>query len=755
MVRNNILQMLTALLLCCESIVGSAATFELAATTTSSKLIDHELATIFLTTAPQVALAHRNTEMATRLQPLAIRQAGYLISLLHPTTGLTGAQSITSSNSNEHGIRPNTRSINGLAMMVRSLPDEAFPTTLTRAMCRDHALQMLRFVLPTHGAGGLPCADGKLWKDQWQSALWANSAGLGAWLLWDELTPEMRWLAARMISDEADRFVGKTPPSQVADDTKAEENAWNSTVISLAACMFPNHPNHKKWRETAATWAVSSFVREADLITSTTIDGATLAERGLGPTLHNDYTMENHHRVHPDYMNTINICLEQWAPYSWAGLPAPEAIQFNTRKVYGNLRALTFPDAGYLYINGQDWQLHRNPQWLPTYALQAIFYNDGEAAMLARRALEVNELMMARSADGGVFLPEEFKFPSSQSDTLEMYMAVFLAIAAKGEGAAPVDEATYWRDLSGVHLYEAGKFAVVRTEHSIATFSWGDQPMGMVLPLQKDLLFSPNERNLIGLIGGEDITREQPKVIEAHPRMVGNNFAITGTLSRANGAIDQRFAFVAMSDGRVVYVDDLLVKKEIRNPQINLGTMTVLNDKNWVYHDGSRHLFWPKGFPRGNKGQVEFDVNDKASTTPWTLDSPWYNLDNCFGVIIPASGGIQRYVDNRKIGNGRLEQPFHLTSLQHHTKTLEPSSEPFTWETLVFFPGQSTAETEAIADTVKCKWPEPGVCLLVMDDVRFQIDLRHVSTDDGVHISYSPRPAQRTPGSAMNRSTPK
>src|SRR5690606_25853886 len=129
------------------------------------------------------------------------------------------------------------------------------------------------------------------------------------------------------------------------------------------------------------------------------------------------------------------------------------------------------------YINGQDWQLHRNPQWLPTHALQAILFDDAAAAMLMQRALEVNEAMMARTADGGVFLPEEFQFPSAQADTLEMYMHVYLAAAAFGDGPPPMEEQSYWESLTGIHLYQAGKFAVVRTGKSVSTFSWADQPM--------------------------------------------------------------------------------------------------------------------------------------------------------------------------------------------------------------------------------------------------------------------------------------
>ena len=124
----------------------------------------------------------------------------------------------------------------------------------------------------------MTCNDGKQWHNQWQSAFWAHSAGKAAWLLWDDLDPKMKWLAARMIADEADRFVGVTPPAQVIDDTKAEENAWDSMVISLAASMFPHHPHHAAWQETAIRWAVSSYVNAKDVTSSEVIDGKPLKD---------------------------------------------------------------------------------------------------------------------------------------------------------------------------------------------------------------------------------------------------------------------------------------------------------------------------------------------------------------------------------------------------------------------------------------------------------------------------------------------
>src|SRR5947208_12258451 len=110
-----------------------------------------------------------------------------------------------------------------------------------------------------------------------------------------------------------------------------------------------------------------------------------------------------------------------------------------------------------------------------------------------------------------------------------------------GEGPAPVEEAQLWK-LSGVHVFEAGKFAVVRSEKSIATFSWGRQVMGMVMPLGKDMLLTPNDRSLIGQVWIDEKKRDTPGVKKVSLAQVTDGFGIAAELSRAEGTIEQHIA---------------------------------------------------------------------------------------------------------------------------------------------------------------------------------------------------------------------
>ena len=86
----------------------------------------------------------------------------------------------------------------------------------------------------------------------------------------------------------------------------------------------------------------------------TRLDGKPLREwLKRGGNMFDDYTLENHDRVHPDYMGTIRINLHQKLIYDWAGEKPPEALVFNARSIYANLKYLALPDGNFVYPNGQ------------------------------------------------------------------------------------------------------------------------------------------------------------------------------------------------------------------------------------------------------------------------------------------------------------------------------------------------------------------------------------------------------------------
>ena len=681
------------------------------------------LAGDFRTAAAQPPARHRGPLMRD-LAPLILQQARYLVSELRPwagdaTTALLPLARRTPSS--ESGIRPNAHTAKGLALLARLVPAAEFPAEFSPTVARDRALALIRYLIRTHGASGEACADGKPWRNQWQSAYWAALTGEACWLLWDDLTPAERWLAGRMICDEADRFVGVTPPTNLRKDSKAEENAWNSQIVSLAFSMFPAHPRHALWRETAVHWIATSFARTADLTRTDIVDGKPLREWLTAANIFDDFTLENHSRIHPDYMACTYLLTSQIPLYAWGGHAPPTALALNRAAINAALQRLATPDGSVLYPNGQDWGLHRNVDWLEYHAGLAIVDQDPCAAALLRQSLDAVRRMAARQPTGSVYLPDETKLASDQAMVLEYLAHTYALMAQLGEGPAPLSADALATALAGRHVFPDGRVGVLRTRNSIATFSWGAQVMGTVLPLQPDLLLTPEPRGLIGYVGVSGAAREIPVVREISLAPLADALGLTGVLSRGDGAVEQRFGFLALRDGRTVYVDTLRLTGPVRPHLLDLGTLGVLNDLHWPYHDGTRTLTHAGG-------TQTFAAANATRDDPVFLDTRWLNLDDRLGLVRLAASGPACYVPAPTSAAGRLEQRLHLNALPAAALARASTTVPLAHGVFIFYPHRTAAETAALAarSTLLSAPGEPLVHLRLDDATEVIIDLTYL-----------------------------
>ncbi len=674
-----------------------------------------DLDNIYASSAARPVADHRGPLMR-QMEPLLVQQGRALAALLQPWSVDPHAAHLPQEKgppSNEHGIRPNAATAKGLALMVRLFPDEAFTADFTREQARTAALKLVRYLVRTHGAGGETCADGKPWRNQWQSAYWAAMAGEASWLLWDDLPATERWLAARMVCDEADRFVGVIPPANLFEDSKAEENAWNSEVISLAFNFFPGHSRNLIWKESATQWIASSFCTAQDVRSTTVVDKRPLKDWLTAPNLHDDFTLENHSRIHPDYMACTYLLTSQLPMYAWGRNPAPAAINLNVEAINAVVKCLATPEGSVIYPNGQDWGLHRNVDWLEYHGTMAVLYGDRQSAAFLRHSLDAVTRMAARNPSGLIYLPTETKLPSDQHMTLEYMAHTYALMAQLGEGPAPLPDEQVWRELAGSHVFQAGRFAVARTADSIATFSWGAQVMGQVLPLRRDLLLSPEGRGLVGYVVIDGLAREAPVAKQVTIAPLAEGFGITGRLERGAGAIEQRFGFLALPDGRAVYVDSLASTGSARITKLDLGTMGVLNDVNWPFHDGKRTVFHAGGERR-------FVAAQAVADQPVTFASPWLNLDNQLGIVRLASAGPAVYNPAPTAAAGRLEQRFHLSTI---SSVPAPAGGPLAFNAYIFYPNLEAARTPAVA----------ARCALLSAPGDNPVRLR---LDDGVEVTF-------------------
>jgi hypothetical protein len=414
--------------------------------------------------------------------------------------------------------------------------------------------------------------------------------------------------------------------------------------------------------------------------------------------------------------------------FGWAHLPLPQSLDRNVRNIYADSLLMTFPDAGWIYPNGQDWHLHRNADWFDYHCGIAVEYNDPRAARMMNIDLQTAEKMAARNAAGPIVLPEETVFASTEHFILEGFARSYLLMLQDGEGPPPMEENAFWKSLLGLHRFDSGQFALLRTNKSVSTFSWGRQIMGMVLPFQSDLLLTPNERSMIGMVGAD-----VPKMREVHVSDLLDTLAVCGIIDRGElrrsraatksttkptaALFEQRFGFAALPDGRTIYVDRLILTRGGSMPLIALGTLGILNDKHWVYHDGIRTIFH-------SDGELTVRAGDGANPQAVFMASPWMNIDDRLGIVNLNPHPREEFDPQPTHAAGRLEQLLHLNAISSDTIAHAKIGDVIAADAFIFYPSQQSAQTSQIA--AQCKL-EPQTDANVVT----------IHLDDGTGISFN------------------
>ncbi len=526
------------------------------------------------------------------LQPVADRlynslasQAHYLLGTVHEWDKDPSMKLLTDSKSAEHWIRPNTSTLVGLAVLRRWGPYDAKSVGVSRdQLLEEYMIPMMRYLVATHRTGDRTTGDGKPWGDAWQSAHWAYALGRAAWFAWDDLPADVRAGVRRVVAHEAGRFADATPPHGMKLDTKAEENAWNSRIFSAAVLLMPNDARRNAWEQAFVRWAISSYMRPSDAHCRQIVDGKPVADWFTGACIFDDYTCENHGFVHPGYMGCIGITLSCRLDFRLTGRVAPRAVAWNASGVYENLKWMATPDGGYIYPSGQDWALFRNPQKAHLHLLAAAFEGDPDGWSLAQQGWDAMERMQARSADGRMFLPSEYRFPSTQHDTIAMLGLQWLYLHIADQIR---DRPT--RRFGTLHL-KSGGLVLHRTPNSFVTLSYGAKVMAQAAAMRLDRIVSPDQRSLIGgvCIAGEE-RPPNPKVSAVDVDVKDDRF--TARLSVDHGpSVRANLVFRTDPDGTLHVREELVAAKDVALTRVATGMIGVLNNKQWIYETGRRTL---------------------------------------------------------------------------------------------------------------------------------------------------------------------
>lgn len=592
------------------------------------------------------------TAMADSVFHYICRQAHYLIGKVRPYEGHTGMKLLTKSMHGEHGIRPNTGTIMGLSFLYRFGDYRAKEVGIGKeALLSDYIIPMMNYVVATYDS--IPTDDGKCWQCQWQSAHWTYSLGKAAWYIGEDLPDTLRDRICRIVKAEARRFYTTVPPHRIQYDTASEENAWNSQIFHVATLLMPDDPDCPRWKELFARWVLSSYLSPQDLLTDKAYSGIKLNEFE-GANIYDDYTLENHGIVHPDYMCAFILSLQTAIDYRMTGREVPDFLLFNIQPIYENLKWFSLPDGGMCYPSWQDWRLFRNPDWFINHIYMAVFAYDGDAIQHARNCLQCISLMQQRHPAGNIYGEDEYFFPSTQNDLI-----LYLAQAWQALHYAQSLPDAYM-PKRGVKHFTHGKILLNKSSSFVHSLSYGNKLMFMPTLNATDRLFDSYQGSGIGRIRLKGKTEFlQTTLKEIDIQHTADSYEVTMTIIHGD-AIEARY-HIKSGKKQLEVEETLTALRDCETECISTSEYGILNNSHWVYERGVRLLA-----SKGEKREIpalsgkELDINGSR----FSIDRLHVTLHRHTKHFRTHYTGTQKY--NRARGTDVLSLNYLDTPLSIH-----------------------------------------------------------------------------------------
>jgi hypothetical protein len=494
------------------------------------------------------------------------------------------------------------------------------------------AQRAVRYAVTTHRIGSQKCTDGKPWGGSWQSAMWTATLGFGAWLIWDDLDPELRQGVERVVASEADRFLGSKPLTGRLSDTKAEETGWNMVCLALAPSMFPAHARAAAWKDKATEYMINTLSVPQDAQDQRVVDGRPISEWFAGANLHPDFTLENHGIFHPSYVGCSSYFMTQAAMYcTYGGRPIPQAAKHHLMDTWKMLQAIILPGGESAFPQGMDWELH-GLSFINLYASLASYQKDALAARLENSCLQyLRAWQMMRQGDLAV--PGSRLGFTRHAICAEQAAYAYLAHQVFGPPIKPMSARKTASTLRGVRQHGDVDFIAHRTGSKLVSFSWKNRLMGMVVPIGPGREANPHFTVPItsGFVGSFELTPKgdtKTKAVEHEWSESPNGFETTGSLLINGGLLKQTLRVTSVGERAVVYQDrvtalaDVTLSRELGAP-LGIENDEVTGGRRVVYHrDGRTTFTWQQPRPAV------------------ALPGSWANVDGRLGVVMGAGSGL-------------------------------------------------------------------------------------------------------------------
>jgi hypothetical protein len=560
----------------------------------------------------------------------------------------------------------------------------------------------IRYVVSSHRSGPEKCTDGKPWGGSWQSAMWTGTMAFGAWLMWEDLDPDLRKDVERVVTSESDRFLAGRPPGGSFNDTKVEENGWNLICLSIAASMFPDHPHASAWQEKAIEYMINTLSAPQDQDDQERVEGRAISEWFSGANVHPDFTLENHGFFHPSYVACSSYFLTQTAMhYTYARRPIPRAATHHLLDTWHMFQGVILPCGEAAYPQGMDWELH-GLSFINLFASLASYQKDPFAARMESMQLQYMRAWQ-EMCKGDLAVPGSKLGFTRHAICAEQASYGFLAHKLFG---APAKELTAYeatRLTEGVRLHDYAQFITHRTEKKFVSLSWTNRVMGMVIPVGPGHEDNPDFTVPIqnGVVGSFELSPRgdtKTTVREHRWKKTSAGFETTGTLLLNGGRLEQKLRLMSVGEQTVVYEDHVTALEDVtvteeRGMPLGIENDQITGDSRSLTCEGAETRF-DTGHPR----------------TPLTVPGNWANVDGRLG-LVAVSGAGMTYAQAKGYSPGiSVCADILYGSFSNRTKTFNKGEE-IAHRTAVFYLEVSPRKTASLAKTVTVVQAKDGKVL--------------------------------------------
>ncbi len=559
-----------------------------------------------------------------------------------------------SAGSNEQGVRPNADLSMICAFLYKYGKDKVtLPTGVTWDDVNNMARKSLIFAYSTHKTNKLKtCAAGDYWGSTsstdyvWESSLWSMSVAYSAYFQYDQLTAAQKQYVYNLVKSESNYELTRTIPTGYSGDTKAEENGWETNILSCALGLYPNDALASQWYDRLRAFAINCYSQLNDATDASVVDPAyntkTVKDLYLGKNLYDDYTLQNHNYFHTSYQNVVMqelgesfLALKMFQNgINGSEVWKTNALMHNNQNVMDKvLNKLALADGELAMPNGNDWSLFLYDQ-IASYSTMACFLKDPNALMLENLAYKNIKARQSTTTDGSWLLRADVGARRMGVQAHRVMMTWLMHEMASTATVTPTNWSDFRQSHDQAEVFTTQNIVRANTNDRFTCFSWSTgissytgyftqnspDKNKIVVPYKAN-----NTGNILGWYTVSGKTTNAAPVTSGIYNLQGNSYTMNGVINTNDASLTNNFALYSTPGNALIYLDYVKANSAVTITGARGGLLAVSTDdftklKRTIYHQNGRYQ------------------TDGSSTL--TLATSWANIDNQIGIVTPGNSSM-------------------------------------------------------------------------------------------------------------------